>query len=206
MLNQLIQHPYLLLIPLSILEGPIIAIVCGVAAALGYLNPLIAWGILVLGDLLPDLMYYSLGRLGATMPWVKRAATHIRLVREHLPPLEHLWRARLYPTLTTVKLAWGISPALIVSAGLSGVPAGRFAIASLIISIPYLGILLGSGYGLAETYGALRFSPWVAEFVVSAGGLVFLVGLMWAVRRARNELDPARARRQSRVILPETSK
>lgn len=204
MLDQLLQYPYAFLVPLSILEGPLVSVACGVGVALGYLNPLIVFPILIMGDLLPDLIYWLCGRWGTRIAWVRRAATRIAILRDHLPPLEELWRRKLYSTMLMVKLAWGISAAFIVSAGMANVPLKRFVIASLAIAVPYLGVLFMAGFGLTLVYGALGFSRGDAEAVVSVIGVIFLVLLLLAVRYARSQLDPMSARMRSNVVLPES--
>ncbi len=203
MLEYLLHYPYALLIPLAIFEGPLLSVACGVGVALGYLNPLIVFAILIGGDILPDLVYWLCGRWGARIAWVRRVATHVTLLREHLPPLEELWRTKLYTTMLTVKLAWGISAPFIVSAGMAHVPLRRFVAASLGVAVPYLGLLMGLGYGVTLAYGALGFSRLNAQVLVSVIGLVFFCALLYFVRRARHELDPRATRARSNVVLPD---
>ncbi|MGH7141351.1 MAG: DedA family protein [Minisyncoccia bacterium] len=200
MLNLVISHAYLFLIPLAILEGPLLSIVCGVAAGLGYLDPFVAYGILVGGDLLPDIGYYSIGRFGATLPWVKRVATRTRLIRETLLPLEDLWREHLQLTLASAKLAYGVSPPFIVSAGLSKVPFWRFIGASLIVSCVYLGALGAAGYGLALVYGVAVIKSGQAPEYLGIAGFASLLILGLIMYQARRHLDPVRARRKSKII------
>ncbi len=85
MLHDVFSHAYFLLIPMAILEGPLLSIVCGVAAGLGALNPFIAYGILIGGDIGPDLMYYAIGRWGSTLPFARRYASRIELHSQLFP-------------------------------------------------------------------------------------------------------------------------
>ena len=107
MLHAVFSHAYFFLIPLAILEGPLLAIVCGIAAGLGALNPFVAYGILIGGDLGPDLMYYSIGRWGATLPFVRRYASRIRAIRKTFLSLEQLWHTHPLATSDVVRAyAW----------------------------------------------------------------------------------------------------
>lgn len=200
MLTLIISHAYLFLIPLAILEGPLLAVVCGVAAGLGYLNPFVAYGILVGGDLLPDIMYYSIGRFGAHLPWVRRIATKTRLIRETLLPLENLWREHLQLTLTSAKLAYGISAPFIVSAGLAKVPLIRFVSASLMVSAVYLGALGATGYVLSSIYGATVLESGRAPEYLGVAGFLALVVLGFIMHQAHRNLDPKQARKKSALI------
>ncbi|HEY6618671.1 MAG TPA: hypothetical protein VIY68_03920 [Steroidobacteraceae bacterium] len=94
-----------------------LAVACGVVAGAGVLNPFIAYGIPIGGDLGPDLMYYSIGRWGATLPFVRRYASHIKAIRENFLSLERLWHTPPLATMVSAKLSYLVSPALIVSAG-----------------------------------------------------------------------------------------
>lgn len=181
-------HGYLLLAALAILEGPLLAIACGVGAGLGFLDPFIAYGILVVGDFLPDLMYYWIGRYGATLAFVRRFASRTRLVREHFLPLEQLWRTRLISTLATAKLAYGFAPPLVVSAGLSGVPFGKFVRASLITGALYMGLLAAVGYGFARAYGYVDVATGKAPEVIGVTGFLCFCVLVGTVRYARRRL------------------
>jgi len=203
MLEHLLLYPYAFIIPLAIFEGPLLSVACGVGIALGYLNPLIVAPILIVGDILPDIIYWLCGWWGTRIEWVRRFATRVRVLREHLPPLEELWRTKLYSTMFIVKLAWGISAPFIVSAGMAGISLRRFVVASLAVSLPYLGVLMGLGYGVTVAYGRLGFDKLDAQLIICLVGVIFLCALLLVVRFARRQLDPRLARARSNVVLPE---
>src|SRR5450755_4508342 len=60
----LTHYKYLLLFPLAIVEGPILAVIAGFLCVNGFLNPLLVLPIIVLGDITGDSICYSLGRWG----------------------------------------------------------------------------------------------------------------------------------------------
>jgi membrane protein DedA with SNARE-associated domain len=153
MFHLVFSHVYLILIPLAVLEGPLLAIACGIAAGLGAINPFIAYGILIGGDLGPDLLYYGIGRWGATLPFVRRYASRIKAIRDNFLSLEQLWNSHPLATMASAKLSYLVSPGLIVSAGLSGMSLRRFVMCSLAVSTLYLGALAALGYGFASVYG-----------------------------------------------------
>ncbi|HUO56218.1 MAG TPA: VTT domain-containing protein [Candidatus Paceibacterota bacterium] len=183
-----ISHLYLFLIPLAIIEGSLLAIVCGILGSLGVLNPFIAYSILIVGDLLPDIVYYWIGRYVATQPIVRRFATRVRLIRENFLSLERLWREKPFFTLTTAKLSYGIAPPFIVSAGASNIPFYRFLFYSLVVSTIFLGTLECIGYVVAETYGFIHITKSLAPLFIGLFGFLCLVVLMGALRAARKQL------------------
>ena len=193
MLHAVFSHAYLFLIPLAILEGPLLAIACGVAAGMGALNPFIAYGILIGGDLGPDLMYYSIGRWGATLPFVRRYASRIKAVRENFLSLERLWHTHPLATMASAKLSYLVSPALIVSVGLSGMPLRRFVLYSLTVSTLFLGALSALGYGFGKVYGAFHLSLASAGIYLAIPGVAILCGLGYATVLMRRRLRPQAA-------------
>lgn len=201
MLHAVFSHAYLFLIPLAILEGPLLAITCGVAAGLGALNPFVAYGILIGGDLGPDLMYYSIGRWGATLPFVRRYASRIKAIRENFLSLEQLWRTHPLATMASAKLSYLVSPALIVSAGLSGMRPRRFVLCSLVVSTLYLGALAALGYGFARMYGLFHLSLASAGYYLAIPGVAILCGLGYVTVLMRRRVQP-RAARHSNLIKP----
>lgn len=58
----LYTYSYLILFPLVVVEGPIVTIITGFLASLGFLNPYIAYWVIVAGDLGGDVLYYCAGR------------------------------------------------------------------------------------------------------------------------------------------------
>ncbi len=66
--NQLLEgiqaHPYATTVAASVVNGKATAIVVGAFVAQGYVNPIVAYAIFVVMDILGDTLYYFLGRLG----------------------------------------------------------------------------------------------------------------------------------------------
>ena len=60
------SYGYVLIFLLAIVEGPIVSIVAGFVSSLGYLDILVAYGVLVASDMVGDMLYYALGRWGAS--------------------------------------------------------------------------------------------------------------------------------------------
>lgn len=192
-LATIVSYRYVLLGPLAFVEGPLLAVLCGAAAAYGYIDPFIAYGILVLGDLAPDLMYYGLGRWGANLRFVQRFRKKLFVLRDNLPAVEEMWRRHTLPSMASAKLAYGLSAPFIVSAGLARMPLRRFALSSLAVSIPYLAALMALGWGVAVLYGPPRD---ILSGVLLALGLMALVafsGIFWATRRHRWSEPSSRA-------------
>ncbi len=67
----LTKYGYFILFPLAAIEGPVVSLVVGFLIYLGYFQFLPAYGILILGDRIPDAIYYYIGRCGNGKALVK---------------------------------------------------------------------------------------------------------------------------------------
>lgn len=200
LLPTIITGAYAAIFPLSLVEGPLLAVGCGVAVALGYFNPMLAFGLIALGDLVQDFAYYWLGRYAVTLRPVRRFATRTKLIRATYLPLEYAWRERFYPTLLATKLAYGIYAPLIVAAGMADVPFPRFIIAAFPISFVILGLFFSVGYYLTVIYGYVDLSGGPAPLVMAGIGIFFLGVIFFVVDRARRQLRLAEPTAKSNLI------
>ena len=83
-LDWLINYKYLILFPVTIFEGPIITVIAGFLSSLNTLDLLIAFGVVVLGDLTGDTLYYCIGYWGResfVARWGKYVGLNIDRVR-----------------------------------------------------------------------------------------------------------------------------
>ena len=60
----LAAHGSMLILPVAIVEGPVVAVIAGALSAAGILDWPWALLMLVLGDLIGDCIYYAIGRYG----------------------------------------------------------------------------------------------------------------------------------------------
>ncbi|HVW82568.1 MAG TPA: hypothetical protein VHC68_01315 [Candidatus Paceibacterota bacterium] len=184
----ILAQSYLLLAILALLEGPFVAIACGVGVGLGYFNPLAAYGILVAGSIIPDFFYYSIGRYARSIPAVERFALRTRLIREVYLPLKELWRESPLFMLALGKLAYGITPPITITSGLAEVPLPRFAYASFLAGTILYGALGCLGFLLARLYGFVDLKTGAAPYLVGAAGLGCFALLVFLMRAARRRL------------------
>jgi membrane protein DedA with SNARE-associated domain len=179
---------YVIMVPLSLVEGPIVALGAGAGMATGRINPLFAGPVLAFGAIFQDAMYYWLGRWAAASPKVRAFASRTRLLRNALQPLEAAWRNALFATLVGSKFAYGLYAPMLVTAGMARAPFGRFLALSLAVSAVLLGSWFAAGYGLVRVYGALGEARYASSVVIGAAALG-LVGLFFIARYVRKRLN-----------------
>ncbi len=155
--NLLYRYKYLVLFPLAIVEGPILAVIAGFLCTSGFLDPVIVYPVLVSGDITGDSLCYLAGRLGVPGFLVKiikgfgMKVTNIDRVRDY-------FEANPNKTISLSKITLGIGFAGIYLAGNARIPYRRFIGICLITSalqfIVYLGIglLFGDAYKQISHY------------------------------------------------------
>lgn len=161
----IIDYKYVMLFPAAVIEGPIITILAGFLVAHGYLYSLVAYGILVAGDLTGDSCYYALGRWG-----LYRGAT-----TEQLNKVKKHFANHSGKTLLVGKLTHGIGSIILMAAGAAGIPYRRFLWFNLLGTIPKTFVLLIVGFYFGQAY--LRFNHYLnylalSVVMLSAAGLL----------------------------------
>lgn len=167
---------YLLLLPLSIIEGPIVTIVAGSMTAAGYLDAWTVLVIVVLGDLIGDTAFYALGRWGTAL-LTRRGGRWMGLTPDRLARLRLRFAARSRSTLAIGKLTHSIGALVLVAAGAARMNYAEFLLINLVTTIPKSAVLLLFGYylgqGLLQLTGGFAYLP----LVLLAVGAVLLVAL-----------------------------
>ncbi|HTS44339.1 MAG TPA: VTT domain-containing protein [Puia sp.] len=156
-INLLTHYGYIALFALAIIEGPMLAVIAGFLCSMGFLNPLLALPIIVLGDIIGDSLCYMFGRFGLPRI-VKRIAIWLGVSREKINMAKTYFKANQIKTISISKVILGIGPAGIYLAGQAKVPYQRFILICVTTSalqyIIYLfiGFLFGNAYARINQY------------------------------------------------------
>ncbi len=186
LMSVLLTYRYWVLFPLALVEGPMLAFVCGVLVSLGFLNPIITFCILVLGDILPDTLFYFSGRFGSERPIVKRLAARIGVTEAHFADAQQLWNTHPGKTMLMSKFAYGVSSAFLFMAGLMKMPSYTFYGYSISISIAHYLVIMAVGYYFGASLIAAGEVVQVVEYGIAGAALLIsaYVTIMWYLRKS----------------------
>lgn len=148
----LATYTYAVLFPLTVVEGPIITILAGYLASLGYVNPFLVYAIAVAGDMTGDLAWYAAGRWGRkryTGKWGK----YVGITPERLLRIEQHFEGHSGKTLVLGKLTQAVGALVLVGAGAARVRPRRFILFNLLATLPKSLALLLFGYYFGKAYG-----------------------------------------------------
>jgi membrane-associated protein len=171
----LYEFKYLFLFPLAVVEGPILAIIAGLLCSEGFLNPLIVYPTIVLGDITGDSLIYALGRWDSGQPprwyrWIGLTAAKINRARTY-------FAGNPVRTVSLSKVILGVGVAGIFLAGNSRIPYRKFLAVCLGTSAIQYTVYLGIGllFGRAYKEINLYINYLAAAMIILAFALFFIL-------------------------------
>lgn len=173
----LTTYKYFILFPLSVVEGPVLAVIAGWLCTTGYLEPLACYPVIVAGDVIGDSLCYLLGRWG-TSPRVNGLRRLLGIHERKIVQVRAYFDSHPFRTISLSKIALGIGVAGIFMAGNAKIPYGKFLGICLVTSavqyVFYLGIglLFGAAYVQIDHYLNAIASACIVAAIAS---VVFLI-------------------------------
>ncbi|MEK7133644.1 MAG: hypothetical protein AAB804_01075 [Patescibacteria group bacterium] len=187
----IIEYRYWILVPLSIVEGPIVAFIAGTLAATGYFNIYALAAFFFVRDMIMDALYYALGHFGGRTSLAQRLLHRIGVRQNHLEEVRTLWERHAGVTMFLGKLSYGIASSFIVVAGMVRMPLGKFFGWGALAAIAQYGVLLLLGYFFGNTLGGEAVLVLErAQYVLAAVALVatiYYIGSRYARKRLMSE-------------------
>ncbi|MEI6022910.1 MAG: VTT domain-containing protein [bacterium] len=152
MIHLLLTYKYIILIPLAIIEGPIVTILAGFLVTLGVMNPFIIYPIMVVGDAVGDGLIYYVGYTG------KKLLSFFKVDDAKLVRAKKYFADNHHKAITMSKLIHGIGFVGLIAAGATHVPYKKYFTTCILISMVQsfvmlaIGILFGHAYITIEKY------------------------------------------------------
>ncbi|MFH0915624.1 MAG: DedA family protein [bacterium] len=147
----LAAYTYAVLFPLTMVEGPIVTILAGYLAFLGYVNLFLVYAVVVAGDLTSDLLWYAAGRWGRRR-YTGKWGRYIGITPERLLRIEKHFERHSGKTLVLGKLTQAVGALILVGAGAARVRPRRFIVFNLLATLPKSLLLLLFGYYFGKAY------------------------------------------------------
>ncbi|MGH7175687.1 MAG: DedA family protein [Minisyncoccia bacterium] len=186
-LQLLIEYRYWILIPLSLIEGPIIAFVAGTLSSLGYFDLYILAAVFFARDMLMDSIYYAIGYFGAGTHFAKRMLARIRVTEQHLEDVRILWEKYPFRTMFIGKISYGIASSFIVVAGMVRMRLRIFFTYGALVAVLQYWTLLGIGYFYGNAFGGTIASILRDLEIVLAGAMAIIAAYYIFSARIRSK-------------------
>jgi membrane-associated protein len=163
----LLTYKYAILMPLAIIEGPIIAVICGFLVTLGVMNPLLVYIILVFGDIVGDGIIYYLGYSG------KRFLKYFKVTEEKLEKAKTFFHENHKKAIVMSKLMHGIGFTGLVAAGASHVPYKRYFKTCTLISLIQSAVMITIGVLFGHAY--VQIGKYLDYYAASVSVIVLAI-------------------------------
>ncbi|HXB30749.1 MAG TPA: VTT domain-containing protein [Puia sp.] len=177
-ISLLTHYKYLVLFPLAIVEGPVLAVIAGFLCSNGFLNPLYVFPVIVFGDLIGDSICYSMGRWG--MPkFIRKIAWRLGLSPRSIGKARIYFDSNPVRTVFLSKITLGIGVAGIYMAGNARISYGKFIRVCLIASLIQYVFYLGAGLIFGNAY--LQINHYIDKIasiiIISALGIILFISI-----------------------------
>lgn len=167
----LLAYKYYILLPLSIIEGPIITVIAGFLASTHSINPAAVYGVVVLGDLIGDTLLYSLGRWSGG--GVTKYGKFFGVTADRLASAKDYFANHHRRAVVTSKLVHGIGVSGLVTAGVLRISYGRYMRTCFLISLAQCAFFLAIGLLFGNAY--MRIGQYLDYFAAGISTIVLLV-------------------------------
>jgi len=171
----LLTYKYLILIPLSIIEGPIVAVICGFLVTLNILNLFLVYAILVIGDIIGDGLIYYIGYSG------KRFLKYFRVTDEKLEKAKIYFHENHKKAIIMSKLVHGIGFTGLVAAGASHVPYKKYFKTCTLISLIQSAVMLTIGILFGHAY--VQIGKYLDYYAAGISILVLIIVLIIFIKK-----------------------
>jgi membrane protein DedA with SNARE-associated domain len=181
MIQLLMTYKYIILIPLSVIEGPIVTIVCGFLVTTGVFNPLFVYLVMVIGDIAGDAGIYFIGYKG------KRLLKYVRVTDEKLERSKQYFADNRKKALFASKLAHGVGFTGLIAAGASHLPYKKYFITCGIISVVQSAVMLIIGILFGHAY--VQIGKYLNYYAAIVSITVLFIVVFIFIRKYKNNLS-----------------
>ena len=178
----LLAYKYYILLPLSIVEGPIVTVIAGFLASMHLINPIIIYVVVIAGDIFGDAGLYVLGRWGGSL--IPRYGKLIGITHDRLAYAERYFSEHHRRAVATSKLVHGIGVSGLVAAGVLRIPYLKYMRTCLLISLVQSAAFLAIGLLFGHAYMQIgRYLDYFAVGISVVAVTVIIAGIAYRLRK-----------------------
>lgn len=181
------NYKYILLFFSIIIEGPILMIASGFLILTGFFNPIYAFLVILVGDLVGDVIWYYIGYFFAE-PFLKKYGKFFKITPEIFEKSKNLFHKYHEKILffSKITIGLGISLATLLTAGASHISFRKYIMLNFLGEIVLVSMLLSIGYFFGQMYFSIA-DTFKVYFTV---GTILFVGtfLFYLIRYLRRKI------------------
>ncbi|MEF3691726.1 MAG: DedA family protein [Candidatus Moraniibacteriota bacterium] len=166
---------YMIILPLMIIEGPVVTILSAMLAATGFLNPWIVLVISIVGDVLGDVILYQVGKKWG-MRFVDRVGKYLGITKRLVLKMEKYFENHGGKTIFAVKSTTGLCWATWVAAGIAKMNFGKFVGYSILGGVIWSGFLVAMGYFYGYMWREIKqYIEWAGWLAMGLAVTTFVI-------------------------------
>ncbi|HIP50341.1 MAG TPA: DedA family protein [Candidatus Pacebacteria bacterium] len=170
------EYGYWIILPLMIIEGPIVTLIAAFMASLGVFNIYVIFLLSILGDVLGDVIFYWIGCKGG-IHFVRRVGKYIGITEELVVKMEKFFASHGGKTIFAVKSTTGLCWATFIAAGIVKMPFRKFVGYSVLGGLVWSGFLVIMGYFFGYLYEQIVDYINYSGLIIGGLAVIFFVGL-----------------------------
>ncbi len=153
----ILTYRYWIIFPLAVIEGPILALLCGFLVRLGTFEIVPLFIIFYLADLIGDIVWYWVGRRWGHS-FIQRFGRFVSITEDHVATVKKIFHRYHTPILLVSKVTMGLGfpGAVLFTAGLARIPFFYYLMLNAIGQIVWTALLLAIGYYLGNLYTSVN--------------------------------------------------
>lgn len=160
-------------------EGPVVTTAAAFAAGTGLFNVYVILILSILGDILADILYFTIG-YWSRLALIEKYGHYVELSQNRIGKIQKLLHTHLWRTLLAIKLTPGLSPPGLITVGLSKMNVKKYAVATSLITIPKCILFVALGYYSGRVHDiATKFFHVGIYTIPIALAIIFLISYLY---------------------------
>jgi len=183
------HYGYFAMLPLMIIEGPVVTIISAMLASLGAFSWLVVLIFSIAGDMIGDIILYWLGyRFG--MGFVNKIGKYMGITEKLVVRMEKYFQNHGGKTIFAVKSTTGLCWATFVAAGIVKMDPKKFIKYSFMGGIIWSGFLVAMGYFYGYLWRSMKhYIGWAGWIIFGVAAVSFVVITLYKNYQAKKLLE-----------------
>lgn len=174
---QFLQHyGYFIMLPLMIIEGPVVTLISAMMASLGAFNVFVVLILSIIGDIVGDILLYAAGYKWG-ISFVRSFGRYIGITEKLVNKMEKYFARHGGKTIFAVKSTTGLCWATFVAAGIVKMDFKKFVKNSFYGGIVWSGFLVFMGYFYGYLWREIRDYTKYIGWIIFGVAIVTFVGI-----------------------------
>ena len=169
-----LQQGYTVMFILMLIEGPVVTAAGGFAAALSYFHLWIVFGLSILANLIPDVVYYAMGYWGRHR-FIDHYGHYFGLTKKRVATAEKLANRHTAKSLIAIKMIPFLATPGLIVVGASKMDLRKYIFWSIVITVPSSLIYLLIGYYFGAAYSTIDHYLHLGYYLIGVTIIILLV-------------------------------